>query len=321
MTKEIERSVEGIHQELKGSELDFYRKDDDKSLKYLVRSISTRLTEYLNTQERRQEDEAFDVRWSLGVIGCAGIILAIMRSASSDIEWFSQHTLALRLWAVALSTIFVGVSLERSTLVRSLWRYSVTKFLLSLILSGTIFYARGKAAGFVNGVFHVDATAFPITLVMTTGLVLFKLLVPFALVVAGMAAAAHFLSVLAWLKDKHVGSNPFSAVPLYSLLFIGVSGVILFFGLSWSGGQLNDSRLPEKVYLMAHALDFNHSHECANVDPARPVVFLGSTQESVLVAPYGLEDFDFGTFFEASVSVPTDFTREKCDYEPPMVSH
>jgi hypothetical protein len=320
MTKEIERSVEGIHQELKGSELDFYRKDD-KSLKYFVRNISTRLTEHLNAQKRRQEDESFDVRWSLGVIGCVGIILAITRSASSDIEWLSQHTLALRLWAVALSTIFVGVSLERSTLVRSLWRFSVTKFLLSLILSGAIFYARGKAAGFVNGVFHVDATAFPITLVLTTGLVLFKLLVPFALAVAGMAAAAHVLSVLAWLKDKHVGSNPFAAVPLYSLLFIGVSGVILFFGLSWSGGQLNDSRLPEKVYLMAHALDFNYSHECANVDPTRPVVFLGSAQESVLVAPYGLEDFDFGTFFEASVIVPTDFTREKCDYKPPVVSH
>jgi hypothetical protein len=72
---------------------------------------------------------------------------------------------------------------------------------------------------------------------------------------------------------------------------------------------------------MAHALDFNYAHECANVDPARPVVFLGSAQESVLIAPYGLEDFDFGTFFEASVIVPTDFTREKCDYKPPVVSH
>ncbi|WP_162634806.1 hypothetical protein [Pseudomonas putida] len=51
MTKEIERSAEGIHEELKGSELEFFRKDDDKSLKYFVRNISTRLTEQLNAQK------------------------------------------------------------------------------------------------------------------------------------------------------------------------------------------------------------------------------------------------------------------------------
>ncbi len=67
---------------------------------------------------------------------------------------------------------------------------------------------------------------------------------------------------------------------------------------------------------MAHALDFNYSHECANVKASKPVVFLGNTQESVLVAPFALEDFDFGTFFEASVVVPTDFSRQKCEYKP-----
>ena len=32
----------------------------------------------------------------------------------------------------------------------------------------------------------------------------------------------------------------------------------------WTGGHLNDSRLPKTVYLMAHALVFNYSHEYVN---------------------------------------------------------
>ncbi|MNO06387.1 hypothetical protein D3C81_2281440 [compost metagenome] len=63
-------------------------------------------------------------------------------------------------------------------------------------------------------------------------------------------------------------------------------------------------------------MDFNYSHECANVAANQPVVFLGNSQESVLVAPHRLADFDFEEFFEAFVTVPTDFVRQRCEYKP-----
>lgn len=75
-------------------------------------------------------------------------------------------------------------------------------------------------------------------------------------------------------------------------------------------------RVSEKVYLIAEAMDFNQSHECANVGPDRSVVFLGADQESVLVSPYRLKDLDFATFFETKVKVPTHFVREECEYKP-----
>ena len=77
-----------------------------------------------------------------------------------------------------------------------------------------------------------------------------------------------------------------------------VFGVILYFGWNWSGNQIADSRILEKVYLMAHALDFNYSHEYANVAVTRLVLFLGPAQESVLVAPEKLADFSFTDFFK-----------------------
>ncbi len=67
---------------------------------------------------------------------------------------------------------------------------------------------------------------------------------------------------------------------------------------------------------MAHALDFNDSHECNNVAFNTPVVFLGPTQEAVLVALYKLRAFDFADFFEKTAEVPTDFIRVRCEYKP-----
>lgn len=313
MTKEIERSLEEIHRQLKGDERDL-SSNSVKSLNYYMRSISHRLAEFLIAQERDQQKHRYNLSWAMGVIGIVGVLLAIGRWGNSDIEWIEHHRLTLQLWGVTLCTIFVGVSLERSALIKSLWSFYITKLIVSIILSGAIFYARGRAAGLVNSVFHVDASAFTVTLVLTTGLVLFKLLIPFVLALATITALAHFLIVLTWIKAKWAGDDV-ELPPLFSLLSICVSSVILLFGSGWSNEELNDSRISEKIYLMAHALDFNYSHECANVKTSKPVVFLGNTQESVLVAPFALEDFDFATFFEASVVVPTDFARQKCEYK------
>lgn len=317
MSKEIEQHLERIHQELRGGEQDLSR-ERQKSLNYYIRDIHQRLGEWLRAQGYEKDQRRYELSWALGLIGVAGVLLAITRSASSDFDWVREHTLAFRLWAVVLCTIFVGVTLERSAVVRSLWSFAITKFLISIILSGVVLYARGKAAGYVNGVFHIDASAFPITLVFTTALLVLKLLVPFILAVALTLSMVHALIGAGWLKGKLDGKTA-DQPPLYSFLSVLVSGVILYFGWSWSNDQIADSRMPEKVYLMAHALDFSFAHECANVAANRPLIFLGNAQESVLVAPYKLADFDFTDFFEASVTVPADFVRQKCDYKPALV--
>lgn len=93
--------------------------------------------------------------------------------------------------------------------------------------------------------------------------------------------------------------------PLYSVLSVFVSGVILYFGWGWSHDQFADSRVPEKVYLMANALDFSYSHECSSAGPDKQVVFFGAAQVAVLVMPYKLSSFDFAEFFEKTMPVPT----------------
>ncbi len=319
MSKVIEQQLEKIHDELRGGEQDLSQ-GRPKSLKYHVRDIQQRFGEWLTLQGHEKDKRRYELTWSLCLVGVVGILLAITRSAGSDIEWISEHTLTFRVWAVVLCSVFVGVSLERSPVLGSLWGFSITKFLVSIILSGVVVYSRGKAAGLINGVFHVDAAALPITLIFTTALLVIKTLVPFILTVALVLSVVHALISFGWVKSKLDGDRV-GQPPLYSVLSILVSLVILYFGLSWSSDQIADHRVPGKIYLMAHALDFNYSHECANVAENRPVVFLGNTQESVLVGPYKLPNFGFSDFFEASVDVPTNFVRQRCNYKPVLATH
>ncbi|XYQ54387.1 hypothetical protein ACS91J_21835 [Pectobacterium carotovorum] len=314
MTKDVERDISRIRQELTGSELDLVQQKA-RTLKYYVRGIYNDLVKWKFTRQCEQEKSQRNLEVALCVIGFIGVMLAIFRSAASDIDWVREHTLSFRLWGVALCAIFVGVSLERSSLVSSLWRFTVTKVLLSIVLSGLVIYARGQAGIHVNAVFHVDASALPITLLFTTGLMVFKLLLPFIIVVAAIMFLVNLFFMAAWFKNKFSGGN--SELPLLQpVLCVLVSSVLLYHGWLWPSDQLSDTRVSEKIYLLAHALDFNDSHQCANVPADRPVVFLGNAQDAVLVAPYQLEDFDFATFFEASVNVPHQFMRMRCEYKP-----
>ena len=314
MNEKIEQHLETISQELQGGEHDL-GKDRQRSLKYYVRDIHLQLAKWLSVQGYAEDQRRYELSWALGFIGVLGVILAITRSATSDFDWVREHTVAFRLWAVVFCTIFIGVSFERSGVIRALWSFASTKFLVSVILSGVVLYSRGSAAAYVNSVFHVDASALPITLVFTTGLLIMKLVLPFILTIALLLSLAHGFIGAGWIKGKLAGEAAHEP-PLYSVLAFFVSGVILYFGWSWSHDQIADSRVPEKVYLMAHALDFNYAHECANVAADQPVVFLGAGQEAVLVAPYKLPNFDFAEFFVGPVEVPTNFVRVRCEYRP-----
>ncbi|WP_202443189.1 hypothetical protein [Dickeya dianthicola] len=148
MTKEFERDINVIRQELTGSELDQLRQET-RSLECYVRDIHNDLVTLRYARKDEQEESHRNLEVALCVIGFIGVLLAITRSAGSDSEWIREHTLSFRLWGVALCAIFVGVSPERLSLVSSLWSFTVTKVLISIVLSGLVIYARGQAGIYV----------------------------------------------------------------------------------------------------------------------------------------------------------------------------
>lgn len=80
----------------------------------------------------------------------------------------------------------------------------------------------------------------------------------------------------------------------------------------WGGTRLSDERLPEVAYKLAHILDFNNRHLCANIPSADAVVFIGSSQNVVLIDPHPVSIDSVQAFFEQDLSIPPAFERQAC---------
>ncbi len=97
MTKEFERDINVIRQELTGSELDQLRQET-RSLKCYVRDIHNDLVTLMYTRKDEQEESHRNLEVALCLIGFIGVLLAITHSAGSDFDWVREHTLSFRLW-------------------------------------------------------------------------------------------------------------------------------------------------------------------------------------------------------------------------------
>lgn len=308
----LKETLDKIHGQLSGGESDLYS-SKDKSIKYYIAHISTSLSRWIYKKERDTEQNIYNTNFALGFLAIASITLIRLGSQENpDFEWVEKNSLSIQIWGIIMAAVYIGASIERSELFKSVWKFSFTKLIASIAVSGLIAYSTGKAASAINSIFGVDASALPITLIFTTAIILFHLIAPFLLGIS-LAILIHIMIVVGWIKAK-IKDETHDFPPFHSIMFSIVAAIIMYFGWEWSNNELSKSRLPEKIYLMAHSLDFNGKHLCANIPDSTPVIFLGADQNSVLVTPHGLEDFDFSTFFTASVEIPTHFDRSKCMY-------
>ncbi|MDE9749659.1 hypothetical protein [Pseudomonas aeruginosa] len=312
MSEEIPKTLEKIHLQLSGSEADIFS-NKEKSIKHYLINISSDLRKWMRDGEQNSYSRKYNTNLALGILAVIAIFLIRLGAQENpDFEWVEQNKLSIKIWGVIIAAIYVGASIERSELFKSIWRFSFAKLIVSIAVSGLIVYSTGKAASAVNNVFGVDATSFPITLAFTTAIVLFHLAAPFIFAISA-AVFVHLLIVFAWIKSR-LKEKTYELPPFHSFMFSIVAAIIMYYGWEWSKNELSKERLPEKIYLMAYALDFNGKHHCKNIKKDASVVFLGANQKSVLATPSTLEDFDFSDFFTASVEIPSQFYRLKCEY-------
>ncbi|HBO9739895.1 hypothetical protein [Pseudomonas aeruginosa] len=312
MSEEIQNTLEKIHRQLSGGETDLFS-NREKSIKYHLSNISSDLGKWLRDREQESYSRKYNTNLALGILAIIAVFLIRLGAQENpDFDWVEQNKLSIKIWGIIIAAIYVGASIERSELFKSIWKFSFTKLIVSIAASGLIVYSTGKAASAVNSVFGVDASSFPVTLVFTTAIILFHLIAPFLFAISA-AIFVHLLVLLAWIKAK-LNDKTYELPPFHSFMFSIASAVIMYYGWEWSKNELSKERLPEKIYLMAYALDFNGKHHCKNIKKDVSVVFLGANQKSVLATPSALEDFDFSTFFTASVYIPSQFYRLECEY-------
>ncbi len=304
-----EENLEAIYEELSENEIS---NSNNRTLKTHVYEIVKRLREADWERKRELEKDDSDISWAMGFLAFIALILIISGfRPDRDFNWLQQNSFSIKIWGIALATLYIGVSIEKFSVFRSLWQFSFTKLVTSISISGLIVFSTGKAAGAINSVFGVDASAFPFTLTFTSSLVFFHYILPF-LALVGFFAAIYALDAFGWVKSLRYKEMSYNLPPVHSFAFPILASVVLVVFWGWSKNDLGEKKLPSKIYKLAHLLDFNSKNECANIKSGVPIVFLGSSQTAVLVDVHSSNINNLKSFFEKDVEVPNTFYRLEC---------
>jgi len=308
--------VEAIYEEFCCSP----RHNDRKPVETLKDHVVALLAHSKHIEWQRKFDKEAEndsIQFSLFVLAFVAIVFLLNGwSDSDDWEWLTNHRFALRLWGVAFAAVYIGVSIERSSLFRRLWSFGFTKLVASIAISALLIFSTGKASSLINAVFGIDASAFPFTRAYISGILAFQYSSPLLVVVA-IFAIFHALDVAGFIKSKFYSGYDYDLPPWQSVVFLVLAIAVLFFSWRWINRDFSEAAFPAKIYRLAHVLDFNSRHSCVNIKEGVSVVFIGPDQSKVLVDVSGVQTEDIESFVNPSVSsnvaIPKTFFLLPCN--------
>lgn len=301
----------GIHKELRGHDSDVSTRNSPKTVKYHLAGIHRHLTKLSILNDREAGREQSSMRMALGIVAFLGLVLLTNSiEPNPDFTFINPYLLVLSVCGVVLALVFICGVLERSPFWKSIWSLTSARWIVYIIFTAMVLVASGKAASQVNAVFGVDAASFPRTYAFTTALVLFKLAKPWLIGIAIVALIVSFCAVRRGLKAV---VEKYEIWALFMPVMTIILGAFVIFRVGgWDNNELSNERLDQKIFLMAQVLDLNTKHNCKGIPSTHSVIFLGPTQERVLVAPPPVPDLDFTTFFHADIEVPDRFVQVDC---------
>ncbi|MBT2785698.1 MULTISPECIES: hypothetical protein [unclassified Halomonas] len=283
------------------------------TLKTYVYEILERQKKEDRKRKKESEQKDFNLSWSLGILAFIALLLIFNGSRENhDFNWLQQNSFTIKIWGILLATLYIGVSIEKFSIFRNLWKFGFTKLVASIAVSGLVVFSTGKAAGSINSVFGVDASAFPFTLTFTSSLFFFHYVLPF-LALVGIVAILFAFNAIGYIKSKFSDGRSYELPPVHSFVFPILATILLVVFWGWSKNDLSEEALPSKIYKLAHMLDFNSKNQCANVRGGVPVVYLGPSQSTVLADVKVTNVEDLKSFFEREIDVPHKFYRLSCE--------
>lgn len=298
-----------------------------KTVKDYLRAIVWDNRERDRERQWREQKPAQQERFALGLL--AGITFGLLSWSRdpSDWSWLEQYRHALRLVAYFVAALFIVASCERSIVFQVLWRFGLVKFLASLSFSGLIVVASGRASSEVGDLFGVGASSLPLTWAMTTSFITFELLAWPIGIAVGFFILVHGLSALSFIWKKASDSDiEWAEFPWLSMAFLIFAAGMLIFIHKWVSTDGSASMRQVQIYRLAHLLDFNSQHHCANLVGTpfeqSKVLYIGPEQRRVLVDPVGVETKTLRDFMSAdtnrfiNVPKPADLPLIECFPDP-----
>ncbi|WP_440191828.1 hypothetical protein [Bordetella sp.] len=171
--------------------------------------------------------------------------------------------------------------------VASVWSYATYRWAFLSTIAVVSYFAKAETAGDINGIFHIDPAALPMT--MIAGSVMrFTSYLFFPMVAVFLVAL--FLAVLLFcgneLKEKSHTEKLSKWMRLGAILLSSSLAALSIYL------HLNEQGIRFKLYRIAQATDFVSSFECQGIDSRMyNALFIGPEQRRVLIAPKLLQNF------------------------------
>ncbi|ALL17517.1 hypothetical protein ACT01T_07980 [Enterobacter asburiae] len=275
-------SLDKLVAEFDSSDNANYRYSSEKSTKQIIKDIR----DAVFFIKRESEDKKYNEQWNssvaLNILAIIAILIFIFSTSnSSDSEFIETLKLPAYIISIMLSTIWIGINIERTLIFKELWRFKTAKIILSLSFTGLIVYCTAEASAIINDVFNIDPSFFPFTRSFLVAYLFFKKIsiLVYLLAIVGVFC---IINIISYFKSKWDGNSNIE-FPFGALIYIFFTCVFSYFALGWVDSNFNDAVLNKKVYSLAHQLDFNKRNPCSNLqDVEVSVIFLGPNQDKIL---------------------------------------
>lgn len=291
-------SINKLAAEFDVSENANYRYSNEKSTKQIIKDIRDAVLFLKNEKEIEKYSEQWNSSAALNILAIVALLIFIFSTSnSSDSEFIERLKLPAYIISIMLSSIWIGVNIERTLLFKELWRFKTAKIILSLSFTGLIVYCTAEASAIINDVFNIDPSFFPFTRSFLVAYLFFKKISIFVYLLA-IVGVFCIINIISYLKSKWDGNSDVK-FSFGALIYLFFTGVFSYFALEWVGSNFNGDVLNRKVYSLAHQLDFNKKNPCSNLkDVEVSVIFLGANQDKVLVDFNKEEQLTASSFLE-----------------------
>ncbi|MFC6298932.1 hypothetical protein GNF76_27680 [Pseudomonas sp. CCM 7893] len=254
---------------------------------------------------------------TLTVASAVSLLTFLIFSGMIKENYVSADTAFLLLFSSVLMGFYVVLAFVEKMLERYFKDFKVTVIFWGLLLAILGYVARLRAITDINGIFHIDASAFPMTLVAGTTLHLAKLMLWPCIIVVVITALILLLICLGRFFDSDSSAEEKWGI------YVPTMAAMIACGIGWIFiySNLSPERRAEILYRIAHMTDFNETFRCVGIDDQKySAVFLGPEQRRVLVAPK-LEEFwlEKKAYVLRRVDVPESFSVLECSAQNPQL--
>lgn len=310
--KNTKEHIEAIYEDLTySSKKDYYT---NKTVKDYLSDILSTLKSNKVAHELKKQRKESSINSSLILLALLSLCIIFLAREDNKWSWFSDYKYSVKLFGITLSFIYIGISIERTSFFKTIWKFGFTKFIISIAVTALTVFCTSKASEFINIVFNVDASAFPYTRAYMTGLLIFQYTSPFLIIIA-LFSILHSLNIWQYIQYARKKRDNCEELPILSIIFLILSIVFLYFTYKWINYDFSETEYPNKVYRLAHNLDFNSKHPCSNIDENTKVIFLDAQYNKVLIDNNNVQTENLESFVDkdkSKVFIPDKFNIVSC---------